>query len=69
MNGFAVVGEYIDRAISCKTDERARFLWMIRDCEKLHFQGEVMYTLERFARNRYDSALYKAKLKRNGVKV
>lgn len=28
-----------------------------------------MYTLDRFARNRYDSAIYKAKLKRNGVKI
>lgn len=28
-----------------------------------------MYTLDRFARNRYDSAIYKAKLKKNGVKV
>jgi len=28
-----------------------------------------MYTLDRFARNRYDSAVYKAKLKRNGVKI
>lgn len=28
-----------------------------------------MYTLDRFARNRYDSAIYKARLKRNGVKI
>lgn len=28
-----------------------------------------MYTLDRFARNRYDSAIYKAKLRKNGVKV
>lgn len=28
-----------------------------------------MYTLDRFARNRYDSAIYKAKLKRNGVRI
>lgn len=28
-----------------------------------------MYTLDRFARNRYDSAIYKARLKKNGVKV
>ena len=68
-NGFAVVGEYIDRAISGKTDERAGFQKMIRDSDKGHFDGVVMYTLDRFARNRYDSALYKAKLKRNGVMV
>lgn len=28
-----------------------------------------MYTLDRFARNRYDSAIYKNKLKKNGVRV
>lgn len=28
-----------------------------------------MYTLDRFARNRYDSAMYKAKLRRNGIKL
>ena len=28
-----------------------------------------MYSLDRFSRNRYDSAIYKAKLKRNGVKI
>lgn len=68
-NDFLIVGEYIDRAISGKTDNRADFQKMIRDSEKGHFQAVIMYTLDRFARNRYDSALYKAKLKRNGVKV
>ena len=29
----------------------------------------LVYQLDRFARNRYDSATYKAKLKKNGVKV
>ena len=29
----------------------------------------IIYTLDRFARNRYDSAIYKARLKRNGVKI
>jgi len=28
-----------------------------------------VYQLDRFARNRYDSAIYKAKLKKNGVRV
>ena len=29
----------------------------------------LVYQLDRFARNRYDSATYKAKLKKNGVRV
>lgn len=61
--------EYIDRAISGKTDNRPSFQQLIRDSEKGHFDAVIMYTLDRFARNRYDSAIYKAKLKKNGVKV
>ena len=33
------------------------------------FQYVIVYKLDRFARNRYDSAHYKAILKKNGVKV
>ena len=40
-----------------------------KDSEKQNFDAVIMYTLDRFARNRYDSAIYKAKLKKNGVKV
>jgi len=67
--GLTVVGEYIDRALSGKTDNRADFQRMIRDSEKNRFQAVIMYTLDRFARNRYDSAMYKARLKKNGVRV
>ena len=68
-NDMVVVGEYIDRAISGKTDHRPDFQRLIKDSEKGHFDAVIMYTLDRFARNRYDSAIYKAKLKRNGVKI
>ena len=33
-NGFIIIGEYIDRAISGKTDNREDFQRMIRDSEK-----------------------------------
>ena len=61
--------EYIDRAISGKTDNRPGFQRLIKDSEKRQFDAVIMYTLDRFARNRYDSAIYKARLKKNGVKV
>ena len=67
--GWTIVGEYIDRALSGKTDKRDDFQRMIKDSEKGHFRGVLMYTLDRFARNRYDSAMYKARLKKNGVRV
>ncbi len=68
-NNFTVIGEYIDRAKSAKTDNRPDFKRMINDSNKKQFQGIVCYQLDRFARNRYDSATYKSKLKKNGVKV
>ena len=67
--GLQVVGEYIDRAISGKTDERPDFQRMIADASKKQFQRVIVWKLDRFARNRYDSAHYKAKLKKYGVKV
>ena len=42
---------------------------MIEDSAKRQFQAVIVYRLDRFTRNRYDSAIYKARLKKNGVKV
>ncbi len=67
--GYNIIGEYIDRAISAKTDDRPQFQRMIRDSSKKFFQGIIVYQLDRFARNRYDSAHYKHILKKNGVTV
>ncbi|MBQ4648141.1 MAG: recombinase family protein [Clostridia bacterium] len=68
-NGYTIVGEYIDRAISGTSDARPDFLQMIKDSANKSFQFVIVYQLDRFARNRYDSATYKAKLKKNGVRV
>ncbi len=42
---------------------------MIADSRKKAFGYVIVYKLDRFARNRYDSAIYKHKLKQNNVKV
>ena len=68
-NGHIVIGEYIDRAQSGTTDSRAEFQRMIADSDKHTFEAVLVYQLDRFARNRYDSAINKAKLKKNGVRV
>lgn len=68
-NDLTVIGEYIDRAISGKTDERPDFQRMIKDASKHQFERVIVWKLDRFARNRYDSATYKHKLKQFGVKV
>ena len=64
-----IVHEYIDRALTGTTDKRPDFLQMIEDSKRKGFQYVIVYQLDRFARNRYDSATYKAKLKKNGVRV
>lgn len=68
-NDYTVICEYIDRAQSGKFDNRIEFQKMIADSDKHAFEGVLVYQLDRFARNRYDSAIYKAKLKKNGVRV
>ena len=64
-----IVGEYVDRASTGTSDKRPEFLKMIDDSKKKTFDFVLVYQLDRFARNRYDSANYKAKLKKNGVRV
>ena len=64
-----VVKHYIDRALSAKTDNRPDFQQMIKDSEKRLFDIVLVWKLDRFARNRYDSAHYEYQLERNHVKL
>ena len=68
-SGITILRHYIDRAFSAKTDNRPEFQNMIRDSSKRLFDTVIVWKLDRFARNRYDSARHKATLKKNGVKV
>ena len=68
-NGITVVGSYIDRALSAKTADRPEFQRMIKDSAKVLFEIVLVWKLDRFSRDRYDSAHYKHILKKNGVKV
>jgi len=68
-NDIRIIDTYIDRALSAKTDNRPSFQQMIKDSSKGLFDVIIVWKLDRFARNRYDSARYKAQLRKNGVKV
>ena len=68
-NGITILRNYIDRAYSAKTDNRPEFQNMIKDSNKKLFDMVIVWKLDRFARNRYDSARYKSTLKKNGVRV
>jgi len=68
-NGYEITAEYIDRATSAKTDNRPEFRRMITEAQKNQWDAVLVYKLDRFARNRYDSAIYKAKLRKYGISV
>ena len=65
-NNIHIIDYYIDRATSAlkNIENRTDFLRMIKDSEKGKFDCVVVYKLDRFARNRYDSAVYKHRLKK-----
>ena len=67
--GIQIIGEYADHALSGQTDQRPEFQRMIRDAKRGRFQYVITWKVDRFARNRYDSATYKARLKASGVSV
>ena len=68
-NDIRIIDTYIDKALSAKTDNRPLFQQMIKESPKGLFDVIIVWKLDRFARNRYDSAHYKNILKKNGVKV
>ena len=68
-NGITILRSYIDRAMSARTADRPEFQNMIKDSEHKLFDLVLIWKLDRFSRDRYDSAHYKRILKKNGVKV
>ena len=67
--GYTVLREYIDRALTGRSDDRPQFQLMIRDSAKRNFEKVIVYRLDRFSRGVYDPAIYKSRLLKNGVTV
>ena len=68
-NNMTLLGTYVDRALSARTADRPDFQRMIADSAKGLFDVVLVWKLDRFSRDRYDSAHYKHVLKKNGVRV
>ena len=70
-NDYKLVAIYTDEAQSAKTDNRDDFRNMIDDImkEKVDIDAVLVHKFNRFARNKYDSALYKKRLRDIGIKV
>ncbi len=64
-----VVDTYIDRAMTGTNDNRPAFRKMIKDSDKRAWDYCLVYKLDRFSRNKYETAIHKKTLRDNGVKV
>ena len=69
--GYTIVHEYADHARSGfkNTSARTAFQSMMSAAESGTFDTVLAWKVDRFGRNREDSAIYKGKLRRFGVKV
>ena len=69
--GYTIVHEYADHAKSGFKDASARtaFQSMIAAAESGSYDTIIAWKVDRFGRNREDSAIYKGKLRRFGVRV
>ncbi len=64
-----VVNEYIDRAMTGKNDHRPSLQALLKASALRKFDVVLVYKLDRFARNRYDSAVNRQILNKNNVKL
>lgn len=68
-NGLEIIGKYVDRAMTGKTDKRPQFQKMIADSAKGQFQAILVYRLDRLNRDSFHAIYYKRKLAENGVRI
>lgn len=66
-NNYNIVGSYIDRAKSGKSETREEFQQMMRDAPQGRFRVVVVYKLNRFFRDRLEAALYRKELRKSNV--
>lgn len=65
--GYAIVAEYCDYAISGRTDDRPQFQKMIASAGESHIV--LVYMMDRFSRDPFDAPIYKRELAQKGVKL
>lgn len=70
-NHYRIVAIYVDRATTARKDveKRVHLMEMVADSAKQNWEYVIVWKLDRFARNRNDSAIMKMRLRKNGVKV
>lgn len=68
-NDIEIVEEYIDRSRTGTNTDREEFQRMLNDSRYGLFDLVIVHKLDRFARNRYDSAVSRKILRDNGVEL
>ena len=70
-NHYRIVAIYVDRATTARKDveKRIHFQQMVNDSSSHLWEYVIVWKLDRFARNRTDSAMFKFRLRKNGVRV
>ena len=68
-NNLHIVRVYADRHLSGTTDNRPQFQQLLKDSAHGTWKYVICWKIDRFARNRYDSATYKYRLRKNNVSV
>lgn len=69
-NNYNLIKIYKDEAISgTSVKDREQFLELIKASKNKNFKYVIVHKFDRFARNRYDHAIYEKKLNNNGVKL
>ena len=70
-NHYRIVAIYVDRATTARKDveKRVHFQQMVNDSSSHLWEYVIVWKLDRFARNRTDSAMFKFRLRKNGVRV
>ena len=68
-NDIAIVERYIDRAMTGTNDNRRDFQRMLKDSAKKAWDYVIVYKLDRFSRDKYETAIHRRTLKNNGVKL
>ena len=68
-NNILILNTYIDRAMTGTNDNRPDFQKMLKDSNRKEWDYVLVYKLDRFSRNKYETAIHKKTLRDNGVKV
>ena len=68
-NNILIVDTYVDRAMTGTNDMRPDFQRIIKESNKRQWDYVLVYKLDRFSRNKYETTIHKHTLKENGIKV